>query len=395
MLVSKNFGDIVTFMRASVGWSYSPAGVLVPNAANSPRLDYDPITLAARGLLVEEQRTNLALNSDTFTNWNIQGATLSAPMMAAPDGGLSRKLVSAVTPSTVVQVYQTSANTPTTVGASYTLSVFAKAGEYAAAYLNTNLVGNFGSAVFDLTNGATKASAGLTASMVQLGNGWWRCSAAGVAANTGTQIAVGGASDFAGASPGTGPAGNSVFDGVSGLYVWRVQFEQGAFSTSAIPTTSAQATRAADGAIIADLNKIGFNASEGTFYAEWVVPNDTGNHAPVALSDGSANNRLALFTGAGQVRATVNVSGATVLTLNGPAVAAGALCKAALGYSAAGHALCANGGAAVTGAGAVPVVNQMAIGQTQAFTSMLGSTIRALRYIPRRMTNAELQALTV
>ena len=73
MLVSKNFGDIVTFMRASVGWSYSPAGVLVPSAANGPRLDYDPTTQLARGLLLEEQRTNLIRNN------SMAGATAGTP----------------------------------------------------------------------------------------------------------------------------------------------------------------------------------------------------------------------------------------------------------------------------------------------------------------------------
>jgi len=46
---------------------YSPVFGAAPSAAayHGPRLDYDPVTLAAKGLLVEEARTNLYLNSET------------------------------------------------------------------------------------------------------------------------------------------------------------------------------------------------------------------------------------------------------------------------------------------------------------------------------------------
>jgi hypothetical protein len=46
---------------------YSPVFGAAPSAAayHGPRLDYDPVTLAAKGLLVEETRTNLYLNSET------------------------------------------------------------------------------------------------------------------------------------------------------------------------------------------------------------------------------------------------------------------------------------------------------------------------------------------
>jgi hypothetical protein len=51
------------------GTRVNSAGVIV--AATCPRLDYDPVTLAAKGLLVEEARTNLLLNS------TINGANLA------------------------------------------------------------------------------------------------------------------------------------------------------------------------------------------------------------------------------------------------------------------------------------------------------------------------------
>jgi len=66
----------VTFTRASAGWAYNSAGTLTSYAINTPRFDYDPVTLAAKGLLIEEARTNLFLNSAT-------GVTQSVTVTAA------------------------------------------------------------------------------------------------------------------------------------------------------------------------------------------------------------------------------------------------------------------------------------------------------------------------
>lgn len=52
-----------TFTRASTAWAYNSSGVLTSYATNTPRFDYDPVTLAPKGLLLEEARTNLFLNS--------------------------------------------------------------------------------------------------------------------------------------------------------------------------------------------------------------------------------------------------------------------------------------------------------------------------------------------
>jgi len=72
------FGDAVYAWGAQLSDSasldpYTPNFGAAPSAAaaHGPRLDYDPSTLAAKGLLVEEQRTNLLLNSATLSTQSV------------------------------------------------------------------------------------------------------------------------------------------------------------------------------------------------------------------------------------------------------------------------------------------------------------------------------------
>jgi hypothetical protein len=53
-----------------------------------PRFDYDPVTLAPKGLLIEEQRTNLVLYSSDFTNasWTKSLSAMAGTFTTAPDG---------------------------------------------------------------------------------------------------------------------------------------------------------------------------------------------------------------------------------------------------------------------------------------------------------------------
>lgn len=57
----------VTFTRSSTATYYGSDGLLKTAAANEPRYDYDPVTLQLRGLLIEEQRTNLLLDSASLS----------------------------------------------------------------------------------------------------------------------------------------------------------------------------------------------------------------------------------------------------------------------------------------------------------------------------------------
>lgn len=65
----------VSFSRASSGTRFDATGALQTLTTNTARLDYHPVSKAARGLLIEGQRTNLLLNSATLST---QSMTVSA-----------------------------------------------------------------------------------------------------------------------------------------------------------------------------------------------------------------------------------------------------------------------------------------------------------------------------
>jgi hypothetical protein len=63
--------DLVTFTRASTGTYVGSDGLLQTAATNEARFDHNPTTGESLGLLVEEARTNLLLNSATLSTQSV------------------------------------------------------------------------------------------------------------------------------------------------------------------------------------------------------------------------------------------------------------------------------------------------------------------------------------
>ena len=64
-------------------------------AVYGPRFDYDPVTLAAKGLLIEEQRSNSLTYSEQFDNaaWTKQAnVTITVNSIASPDGTITAEI---------------------------------------------------------------------------------------------------------------------------------------------------------------------------------------------------------------------------------------------------------------------------------------------------------------
>ena len=69
----------ITFTRASTATYTDTTGTIQPAAINQPRWDYDPVTHALNGVLLEEPRTNVLLNSAALST---QGVAVTAQSYA-------------------------------------------------------------------------------------------------------------------------------------------------------------------------------------------------------------------------------------------------------------------------------------------------------------------------
>ncbi|MGT2507923.1 phage head spike fiber domain-containing protein [Cupriavidus basilensis] len=394
MLVSKNFSDIVTFTRASARWRFSSGGVLVQDGPSVPSLDYDPVSLAARGLLVEEQRTNLLTYSNDLTNAGWSKAAVS--VTDAGSGKVPGFNAQMVVPDATNAAHYVTRNPTLTASTDYCIWAIVKAAGYMRCTIYATATASFG-ASFDLT-AKTSADYNLAGGgvvkgrgVIDLGGGYLLIWVGGQAPWAAAPNVVFRLRDNSGADTFAG-------DGTSGIVFSGSQVEAGICPTSLVPTTSAQATRTADSAAITDLSKIAFNAGEGTLYADVITPqvSSTAN-GMVALHDGTISNRMVAYFTSGAVRVLASIGGASQSFLVGAAPAPGAVCKLAFAYRPGDFAASMNGAAAVPWAlSGVPPVSALRLGGTNAGagSEALNSWLRNLRYFPRRFSNAELQALT-
>jgi len=371
---------------------YNPVAAPAAAAYYGPRFDYDPVTLAPKGLLIEEQRTNLLLQSEAVDNasWSksgILGVTSNAT--ASPDGLVDADLV--VPTATTVQHFVGQ----TVTGAAHNFSTYVKAGGYSSVILFFTVHNSY--VTFDLsTQTVTETSGTITSSSITaVGNGWYRVSVAtSLTTHTEARVYV--------TVGGTYATRTVAGDGTSGIYIWGAQIEVGAFPTSYIPTTTAAATRAVDGAVMQGANFSNwYNAVEGSFYSSVLLgqPPALSNSAAIyCASDNTASNRILVLCGTGaggNINALVTAGGvAQAQTINGGLSTAGAYLYANA-YKANDFASVVNGGAAVTDtSGTIPVVDRLYFGATAVGSPTLNGHISRIAYFPRRLSNTELQGIT-
>lgn len=384
----------VTFTRSSTATYFDSNGVLQIAAANQPRYDYDPVTLQLRGLLVEEQRTNLLVRSAEFDNasWTKDAGTVTANAATAPDGTLTAdKYIPDATNVGTHRVRQLTTNTT----AAHSISFYAKADGY--NWIKVRLAAQFVN--FNISTGAIGQSIGGSGVIQSVGNGWYRCTAnlAPGSAN-GLAYIYASTTDDANADT-TAFAGN----GTSGIFIWGAQLEAGAFATSYIPTTTAAVTRAGDVANITNLSSIGFNALEGSFFSEAVFPPNrpaSGGWNPVIFQL-RENSGLSSYMGINMSGASANWSVYDAASVAQANISMGSppslsLSKFSVCYKLNDFAAVRDGGVVGTDlSGALGAPIAMTVGSSNAGSGgHINGHIRRLRYYPRRLTNTELQALT-
>ena len=367
----------------SVPGDYTPT---TSAAVYGPRFDFDPVTLAARGLLIEEQRTNLLTYSEQFDNaaWTKTRSNVTANAAAAPDGTVTAdKLVEDSTASDTH--YIDVSGVSFTSGTSYTFSIYAKAGERSAIRIQGSLSRYAPDATFDLSTGTVTSGSG---SISSSGNGWYRCSVTATATSTGTS----GINIFL-ASPGIIYTGN----GTSGLFIWGAQLEAGSFATSYIPTVASTVTRSADVASVDTLSPW-YNQTAGSLYTEAVSGGDSASYkfAAELTAAGRADAFAIAKDSTNLVRYQAIGASGTAFNSTDGTWTVGAVFKTAIGMALNSSLGVKNGGTAVTGATptVLPIPIKMGIGQATNGTLQFNGHIRRLAYYPRKLSSAELQALT-
>lgn len=392
---TKTLDPRITFTRASSGSYYNEFGRLVTAAANVPRFDHDPVTSESLGLLIEEQRTNLTFPS-TYTSANGFGANVVVTEgFTAPDNtttatsvkgtaastgehGIGNRLQSVVTDSIATAVCGSVFIKAVTASA-YNTYVFLR-DHTSAVEIRLNLsfdaIGALTLTGTTDTGSPTNPQSGIQ----DCGNGWYRVWASFTVATTGS------AQYRFFCHAGT-VAGNETA-------YWGAQVEEGAFPSSYIATAGSQVTRAVDSAVMTGTNfSDWYNATEGTLFVE-----GSGGYAQarlVVIGDNSvAANCIQMAQGAVNFNQTMRVSSAAVAELVS-ANAIGTRVKAAQAYKLNDWQAAFNGTAgAVDTSCPVPVVDRMGIGSAPNLTLQANGHIKRIAYYPRRLSEAQLQALT-
>lgn len=380
----------ITYSGGANGTRVNSSGNIV--AATTPRFDYDPVTLAAKGLLVEEARTNsLRNNSMTGVAAGSPGTAPTSWPMSSTGGVLTRTLSAAGTANGIVYFdcrFQFSAagtafitmeannQIAATNGQSWSLSSWCalQAGSLTNISAVGHIISEYSAAVAFLTNGVSNFTpdATLTRRTFTRTNTDAACAFVG----PGLYITATGAADIT-------------------LRIGYPQMELGAFATSVIPTTSASVTKTSDVGAMTSTNFSSFyNQAGGTLVASFdVITTVAGTRPIVSFDDNTANERIELYASGTDLRMRVIDGGATQVDMSIGTIAANTTYKAAISFAANDFAGCLNGGTVATDtSGTLPTPDRMRLGSNQAGNYQNGH-LRSISYYPTARPNS-LQALT-
>jgi hypothetical protein len=359
---------------------------LFNHPADIPRIEYDADGNVL-GLLVEESRTNLVTYSEDFTDasWTKNSTTISANSVVSPDGTQSASTLDAA--GTALNALFVSL---THTAGPLTFSIYAKEGTKSVLQVDSAVLGGgAGRANFDLSAGVLgTVDPAWAASIVDVGNGWYRC----VASFTG----AGGTGNFIVSMQDSPTAAREASSSAGDLYLYGAQFEVGAFPTSYIPTAGATATRSADVASI-PVADFGYNQSEGSVVVEFDYKSYYNSPRLFSLDQQSNANfeMLGYVNTSGVPLWFVNDNGVTQANSNSGVTLGSGGSKAAVAYAVNDCAISVDGSSPVLdGLASIPTVDQLRIGREAGSSSQLNGHIKSIRYYPRRLTDAQLQELT-
>lgn len=372
--------------------------------ARSSAYSYDAAgALKPVGLLVENSATNLLLRSSELETapWSKNRVSAVKSSTLAPDGvDFYREIAitdSTSTPSVFVANPALSTTTTTT------FSAYVKAGTTSLCSLRIYDTANVALATFDLASGVVQSKSGtsiVSAYITPAGGGAWRISiTVDYGSRTPTSLTAYLCVNF------NGPVvGDSVL-------AWGMQLEVGSYPTSYIPTTTAQVTRAADVTTstqavrandVAAVNNLTpwFNQSQSTLFVDF-TPGETGvgsvNSAIYMGSSNLSNDYVIVRRSSGSsiLGMLGSSNGTNQATLTGLSNSpTGVNCRVAMAWKFNDSACSVNGGNAVLDNSVIlPAPTRMLIGGASS-QQFINGHMRQVRYYPRRLTDAELKAMT-
>ena len=347
----------ITFTRTTTATFVGSDGLIKTAAIDEPRFEYDPTTLQPRGLLIEPSRTNFLLHSSDLTQlaWVKVNATV-AMTATGPDG--------AANSATTV--------TATAGNATVLQTTVLSSDNYISSFYIKRRTG-VGTVEITQNNGATWTAVTVTA-------GWTRVSLPFVLI----------------ANPIVGFRIVTSGDAVDVAFFQCENAGSSGVFTSVIPTGASQVTRAFDLALVNGTNfSSWYNQTEGSMLAVFSGQSIFGIYSIYTVSNGTtaqrwnANNastNIGHFLSAVTTQAAITIAG----------YAPNTIFKSAFGVKLNSVQAAVNGvlGTEDTLAN-MPTVDRLNIGSGATGASQLIGHIRSLTYYPTRLTNAELQALTV
>lgn len=354
----------LTFTRASTATYINSSGYVTTMGAaptNDPtkaRFDYDPVTLAPRGLLIEAQAVNIVKYSNAFTSgdWYLGGtpATLTSNYAVGPDGvtGSAWRFQGALTNSVFA--------TPVlNGGAAHVVSIYAKS--------NTGF-----NQTFTIYNG----SSGTTCTATSV---WQR-------------FVVPVAGTWAYAYFGT--LGTS-----QDILIWGAQSELGTSGASSyISTGASQVTRNADSCVMSDISSLSYSTTNGSMVYCGRFSKINSSSYPTRMgftTSGGADTAFEIFTNATTIYSGIRSTAANNEITRTIAIDTDYKLATAFNVSAASQVRCSLNGAAAVGSSTsaltatrTPTVFGFTrIGYELYFPC---GTIKAAKYYNTTLTDAEL-----
>jgi hypothetical protein len=385
-----------TVDRNSTKYVLGSGGTIISYATDEPAFEFNADG-SYKGLLVEPAATNICLQSeDINTTWLTFQSTVTANDTTAPDGNATADKLGDNNSGGVgdVIIYQTiivSANTK------YTASVFLKADQLSfASFEATGYDGaTSGNQFFGLSGAGTKGTASnLDDSKIEeYPNGWYRCSITWTqgAADTSFQIRIYVADSISNRSVDR--------DTTSSIFAWGAQVETGPIATSYIPTTTASVTRVKDDITLGSASSL-IGQTEGTLYVEvdWRLATVIQQNI-LSVNDGTADNRFLIFNSLDpELRMFAAANGVTLTIQGVSSTGFSGIQKIAFAYKTDDFELYRNGSSISSDTSgslaALATITDIDIGQRYDAGNQANMWIRAVALYPKRLSDAECEALT-